>query len=359
MSEPVGVGVVGCGVISEMYLKNMCGYESLDVVACADLDLARAKARAAQFGVPKACSVPELLADPAIDVVVNLTVPGAHAEVAQAAVEAGKSVYNEKPLTIERADARKLLETARERNVRVGGAPDTFLGGGLQTCRALVDAGRIGQPVAGTAFMLSHGPESWHPNPDFFYGYGGGPLLDMAPYYLTALINLVGSVRRVSGSARASFPERTITAKARAGQIIPVEIATHIAAVLDFADGTIATLVTSFDVWASETPKLELHGATASMSLPDPNTFGGPIRVRDAGAKEWDDVPVTRGFTEDSRGLGVKDMAEALRAGQPHRASGDLAYHVLDVMHSILDASRDGRAVELASTCERPAPLPV
>jgi predicted dehydrogenase len=355
--SPVGVGVVGCGVISEIYLKNMTAFLPLRVVGCADQLPERAEARAAQFGL-RALSVDELLADPEIEIVVNLTIPIAHASIAFAAIEAGKSVYNEKPLAIEREDGRRLLEAAARREVRVGSAPDTFLGAGLQTCRALLDAGRIGDPVAATAFMLCHGHEHWHPDPAFYYERGGGPLFDMGPYYLTALISLLGPIRRVTGSARASFPTRTIGSKAKRGEVIPVEVPTHVAAVLDFTSGAMATLVTSFDVWDSQAPLLEVYGTSGSLAPPDPNTFGGAVRLRPAGAPDWDDVPLSHGFAENSRGLGVADMAVALRTGRPHRASGDLAFHVLDVMHAIHDAAASGRHVEIESTCERPAPLP-
>jgi predicted dehydrogenase len=308
--------------------------------------------------VPKAVPPADLLADPAVELVLNLTIPAAHGTVASAALGAGKSVYNEKPLALSREEGQRLLDVARERGLRVGGAPDTFLGAGLQTCRGLVDGGAIGEPVAATAFLLGHGPEGWHPDPAFYYQKGGGPLFDMAPYYLTALIALLGPIRRVTGSARASFPERTIGSQPKAGEKIPVEVATHVAAVLDFAGGAIATLVTSFDVWASNAPKLELYGSTGSLSLPDPNTFGGPVRLRGAADKEWRDVPLTHANATNSRGLGPADMAVALRSGRPHRASGELAFHVLDVMHAIEEASASGRHVEIGSSCERPAPLP-
>jgi len=356
--DPVGVGLVGCGNISGIYLENLRRFAGVEVVACADVDPARAAARAAEFGVPSAVPVEALLADPAVELVLNLTTPDAHAPVALAAVAAGKSVYNEKPLAISLADGQRLVDDARARGVRVGAAPDTFLGGGLQTCRRLLDDGAIGAAVAATAFMLGHGHESWHPNPDFYYQPGGGPLFDMGPYYLTALVALLGPVRRVTGSARASFPERTITSRPRAGETIPVEVATHLAAVLDFEGGAIATLVTSFDVWASEAPKLEIYGAAGSLGLPDPNTFGGPVRLRRAGDDGWRDVPVTGPYTANSRGLGPADLAAALRSGRPHRAGGDLALHVLEIMHAVETASRDGRHVEIASRPARPVPLP-
>lgn len=356
--KPVNVGIVGCGNISGIYLEAGQKFDILNIVACADIDLARAQAQAAKYGVPKACSVAELLADPAIEVVLNLTVPGAHAEVALAAIEAGKSVYNEKPLAIERADAERMLALAEGKGLRVGCAPDTFLGGGLQTCRALIDAGAIGVPVAATAFMLGHGPEGWHPNPDFFYQPGAGPMFDMGPYYLTALISLLGPVRRATGSVQISFAERTITSQPLHGTKIAVNTPTHVAGVLDFAAGAVATLVTSFDVWAAEVPRIEIYGSLGTLSLPDPNTFGGPVRLRLATDKEWREQPIAHGYTANSRGLGLADMAYALRSGRPHRANGALAYHVLDLMHAFHDASRAGRHVELASSCERPAALP-
>lgn len=354
----VGVGIIGTGTISGIYLKNLTAYEGVTVAACADIDEARARAQAEKFGVPKACSVEELLADPAIEIVVNLTIPHAHGAVGLAVLEAGKSVYNEKPLAIERDQARRMLALAAERGLRVGGAPDTFLGAGLQTCRQVLDEGRLGRPVAATAFMLGHGPESWHPNPDFYYQPGAGPMFDMGPYYLTALVSLLGAVRRATGSAGVSFPQRTITSQPLHGTTITVNVPTHTAGVLDFGAGPIGTIVTSFDVWSHNAPRLEIYGSEGTLSLPDPNTFGGPVRLRRAGEQEWSEVPLTHGNAGNSRGLGVLDMAAAVRHRRPVRANGELAYHVLDVMHAIHDASSEGRHVELGSSCARPAPLP-
>ncbi len=360
MSESkTSIGLIGCGTISKTYLEVARTLEILDVVACADILPERAAARAAEFGVPRACTVEELLADPDIAITVNLTIPRAHAEVGIAALEAGKSVYNEKPLAVERADGRRMLELAAAKGLRVGGAPDTFLGGGLQTCRKLIDDGAIGEPVAAVAFMMSHGHESWHPDPDFYYQPGAGPLFDMGPYYLTALVSLIGPVKRVTGSARTTFPERTITSQPKFGQKIQVNTPTHVAGVMDFASGAVGTIITSFDVWPANLPRIEIYGTAGSLSVPDPNTFNGPVRLWTPETKEWTEVPLTHGYTKNSRGLGVADMAYAIRSGRPHRANGDLAYHVLDVMHAFLDASRENRHVEVTSTCERPAPLPV
>jgi predicted dehydrogenase len=358
LRRPVRVGLVGCGYISDRYLKNARLFPEFEVVACADAVPERAAERAAQYGVPAVRTASELLADPEIEVILNLTTPDAHASIAHAALDAGKGVYNEKPLAIALEDGKRLVETARAGGLRLGAAPDTFLGGGLQTCRQLIDEGVIGEPVAATAFMLIPGHERWHPEPDFYYQPGGGPLFDMGPYYLTALVSLLGPVRRVTGSARATFPERIIRSEPRAGERIAVEVPTHLAAVLDFARGPIATLVTSFDVWASKTPKLEIYGSAGSLVLPDPNTFAGPVRIRGADEDTWHEVPVTRPYTKNSRGIGLADMAAALRGVlQAHRACRELAYHVLEVMHAVETASREGRHIEIASTCERPAPL--
>ncbi len=359
MAEKVKVGIVGCGVISGIYLKNLPTFDLVEVVACADLLLERAQARAAEFGVPKACRPEQLFADPAVEIVVNLPIPRAHAHIALAAVEAGKSVYTEKPLTVERAQGQDLLRRAKEQGVLVGGAPDTFLGGGIQTCRKLIDDGAIGEPIAATAFMANHGHEHWHPDPAFYYQPGGGPMFDMGPYYLTALVSLIGPITRIAGSARATFPERTISSQPKAGETIRVETPTHVAGTVDFRNGAIGTVITSFDVWAHSLPRIEIYGTEGSLSVPDPNTFRGPVRICQGRETEWREVEVTHGWTENSRGLGVADMAHALRSGRAHRASGALAYHVLDAMHSFLDSSREGRHIELQSTCERPAPLPL
>jgi predicted dehydrogenase len=358
MTQATNVGIVGCGNISGIYLEAGKKWGILNIVACADIDLPRAQAQAAKYGIPKACSVAELLADPSIDIVVNLTVPQAHAQVALAALASGKSVYNEKPLALDREQARRMLDLAREKGLRVGCAPDTFLGGGLQTCRKLIDDGIIGEPIGASAFMMSHGPEGWHPNPDFFYQPGAGPMFDMGPYYLTALTSLLGPVRRVTGSTRVSFPERVISSEPLRGQVIKVNTPTHIVGVLDFTAGAIGTIVTSFDVWSSELPRMEIYGSKGTLSLPDPNTFGGPVRVRLAGEQTWTEAAIAHDYTQNSRGLGVADMADAIRSGRMHRANGELAYHVLDLMHTIHDASREGRHIDMTSSCERPEPLP-
>ncbi|UCE35060.1 MAG: Gfo/Idh/MocA family oxidoreductase [Deltaproteobacteria bacterium] len=357
--DRIKVGVVGCGVISEVYLKVSRIFEDMEVSACSDIIMDRAKARAQEFNIPKACTVKEMLNDPEIRIVINLTVPNAHAEIALKVLEAGKSVYNEKPLAVTREDGKKILRTAKERKLKVGAAPDTFLGGGLQTCRKLIDDGWIGEPVAATAFMMTHGPEGWHPDPEFFYKMGGGSMFDMGPYYLTALVFLLGPVNRVTSSTRISFPERIVTSKPKYGTRIKVDVPTHIAGIMDFANGTVGTIITSFDVWGAQLPHIEIYGTEGSLSVPDPNRFSGPISILRAGSKEWKEVPFTHGYTEQSRSIGVADMAKAMKTERPHRASGELAYHVLDIMHAFHDASSQGKHIELESTCKRPAPLPI
>ena len=352
------VGVVGCGNISGVYFRNAQRYEPTEVVACADLVAEKARAKAEEFGVPKCCSVKEILADPDVDIILNLTIPNAHYEIARAALQAGKSVYNEKPLTITRDEGKELLKLAAAGGLLVGCAPDTFLGGGIQTCRKIIDDGLIGEPIGATAFMTCHGHESWHPDPEFYYKAGGGPMFDMGPYYLTALVNLIGPVRRVTGSARITFPQRTVTSQPKNGTVINVEVPTHVAGILDFENGAVGTIITSFDVWAAELPRIEIYGTEGSLSVPDPNGFGGPVRMLRASTWEWEDVPLVPGYEQNDRGIGLADMARSRCTGQPYRASGELAYHVLDIMHAFHDASREGRHIHLESTCKRPAALP-
>lgn len=352
------IGLIGCGNISGIYLKAPQTFPILNIKACADIDMARAEAKAAEHGIA-AMTVDELLRDPAIEIVVNLTIPMAHAEVALAAVEHGKSVYSEKPLALNTADGKALLARAAEQGVRVGCAPDTFLGGGLQTCRKLIDDGWIGRPIAATAFMMSHGHEHWHPNPDFYYQAGGGPMFDMGPYYLTALVSLLGSVRRVTGATQVTFPERTITSQPKYGQKIHVDVPTHVVGVLDFTAGAVATIITTFDVWAAELPRIEIYGTHGTLSVPDPNTFGGPVRLRRAGSTEWQEVPIPFHYTANSRGLGVADLAHARQNNRPHRANGELALHVLEIMDAIHVASAESHHIQLTTTCDRPAPLPL
>lgn len=358
MASKVKVGLIGCGVISAAYFKGTKLFDIIDMAACADLIVERAQARAEEFDIPKACTVDALLADPEIELVINLTIPNVHAQVNIAALEAGKHAYCEKPLAVTRDEGLQTLAAAKANGLQVGSAPDTFLGGGIQTCRKLIDEGAIGTPVAATAFMTTPGHERWHPDPGFYYQPGGGPMFDMGPYYLTALINLLGSVDRVTGSTRITYPERTITSQPKYGEKIQVNTATHVTGLLDFSSGAIGTIVTSFDVWGANLPRIEIYGSEGSLSVPDPNRFDGPVRLLKAGESEWQEIEHTHS-TEVSRGIGVADMAYGIAHNRPFRANGDLAFHVLDIMQAFEESSQTGRHITLESQCERPAALPV
>ncbi len=360
METKVKIGIIGTGSIFGAYVRGCHGFDILEIAACTDIDRRKAEAKAEEFGISRICSVEELLANPEIQIVVNLTVPKAHAEVNLAIINAGKHLYSEKPLAVTRRDGQRVLAAAQEKGVRVGCAPDTFLGGGPQTCRKLVDDGWIGEPVAAVAFLPGHGhgPESWHPNPDIFYQVGAGPMLDVGPYYITALVNLLGPVKRVAGLARISFPERIATSELHRGRRIPVEVPTHVTGVLEFVSGPVATVIASFDIWAANLPHLEVYGSEGTLSAHDPGCFSGRVLIRRAGAKEWSEMPLTHN-AEVGRGIGVADMAHAIASGRPHRASGELAYHVLDVMQAFGESSETGRHIEITSRCSRPAPLPL
>lgn len=358
MSEETKVGVIGCGNIFGAYAKASETFPQFKIVACADMDVERARAKAIEYSIPKGCSVEELLKDEEIELVINLTVPAAHGPVGLQCLEAGKHFYTEKPLSVSREEARALLQLAQAKGLRVGSAPDTFFGGGLQTCRKLIDDGWIGEPVGAFACMNSSGPESWHPDPEFFYKKGGGPMFDMGPYYLTALTMLLGPTRRVSGATRITHAQRMISSQAKYGQMMNVETATYVTGLLDFASGPVGTIQTTFDVQRGNLPRIEIYGTQGSLSCPDPNTFGGPVRVS-RGQDDFAEVPLTFGYRDNFRGIGVADMCNAIRSGRKHRASGELAFHVLDLMHSIHDASEQGRHIEMSSSCERPAPLPL
>ena len=354
------IGIVGCGNISGIYFKNLCTvFQNVTVKACADLDEERAKAAAAEFDGIQVMTVDKLMADPEIEIVVNLTIPQAHFPISMQAVESGKCVHSEKPITRTREEGQKLLNAAEKQGVLVGNAPDTFMGGGIQTCRKLIDDGWIGRPIGAQAFMLCPGHESWHPDPEFYYKAGGGPMFDMGPYYLTALVSLLGPIKRVTGMANISFDERTITSEKKFGNKVKVEVPTHVTGIMDFASGVIGTIATSFDVASSEVPRIEIFGSQGTLSLPDPNHFGGPVRIRRRGAAEWSEIPLTHGYSENSRGIGPADMAAALKARRQPRANGKLALHILDAMHAFHEAAVLGRHVDIASTCDRPPPMPM
>jgi predicted dehydrogenase len=354
-ARPARVGIVGCGDVTNLYLPGTAPFASIQLAACADLDADRAAALSARGGFPAV--LPEaLIADPTIEIVLVLTPPIAHASISRAAIAAGKHVYTEKPLATTRDDAQAILREASAAGVRVGAAPDTFLGGGLQTARALIDSGAIGVPIAATASHTHLGPERWHPNPAIFYAKGGGPLLDVGPYYVTALVNLLGPITAVSAVGRGVGTERLIGAGPRAGQTVTAEVPTTVFGTLAFDSGVVGGLTASFDTVASRTPYLEVHGTAGSLSLGDPNEFDGAVRHRPFGAEAWEDVPLQFDGSV-GRGIGLADFIDAIRADRPHRASGELAFHVLDVLLALEAATTSGRIEPVDSRCERPAPL--
>ncbi|WP_319562129.1 Gfo/Idh/MocA family oxidoreductase [Marispirochaeta sp.] len=352
----IGVGIVGVGKISGIYLQNLTTIfsDKVSVVAVSDLIQERAAEAAQEYGIPEAVSVDELMASPDVEIVLNLTTPDSHFDICLRAVEAGKHVYVEKPLCIARDDATKLLRTAAEKKVRIGGAPDTFLGAGIQTSRKIIDDGWIGTPIGAAAFMMNHGHEHWHPAPEFYYKPGAGPMFDMGPYYLTALVNLLGPVKSLCGSVKKSFDERTISSEPLKGNKIQVEVPTHVVGIMNFASGVIGTIVTSFDVWSHSMPWIEVYGTEGTLRVPDPNTFGGPVLLKRFRSEEWSEIPLYYPYQENSRGLGVAEMAEAIEAGRPHRVSGELTNHILELMHGFHDAAASKGSYSVTSTCSRP-----
>ncbi|MBD1381836.1 Gfo/Idh/MocA family protein [Metabacillus arenae] len=348
------VGVVGCGNISGIYFENSRRFPEFDIVACADLDIAKAEEAAAKYGIDRVFTVEEMMTSPDIDIVLNLTIPHAHATVALQAIKRNKHVYSEKPLAISFEDGKRVVEAARLNHVTIGSAPDTFLGGSIQLAGQLIEAGVIGRPIGATAFMMTRGPESWHPNPEFFYQAGGGPMYDMGPYYITALVSLMGPVSRITGSARITFPERTITSSAKYGEKIPVQVPTHVNGILDFKNGATATITTSFDVTAARTPFIEIYGKDGTISLPDPNHFNQPLLLKRHDEDEWKEMKPAGNPLDNLRGIGLADMAEAIETGKTPRANSRMALHVLEIMHGIHCSSEQGSHYMMESTCEKP-----
>ena len=366
----LGVGVVGCGNISEIYLHNARLFRDFGVVACADINPEAARRQAERHRVA-GCSVTDLLKREDVDIVLNLTLPEAHAGVSLAALEAGKHVYSEKPLATTVEDGRRILAAAEALGLRVGAAPDTVLGAGYQAARRAVDSGAIGRPLSALAVIMSHGMEHWHPNPGFFFREGAGPVFDMGPYYISALVHLLGPVFWVQATARSGFAARTVSTPGSSvlGETIPVETPTSVHALLEFASGAQAAFLASWDVWRHSLPPIELHGETASLSLPDPNWFGGRVRIAE-GRANWRTLrsgggapfaranwPTDAPRAENNRGLGLADMARAILDRRSHRANGEVALHVLAVMTGILDSAEQGTKLRVSVSCERPAPL--
>ena len=365
------IGVVGCGNISGIYLRNLTGLfgKRVKVSAVTDVIEERAAKASEKFNVRHIKKTADLVQDPEVDIVLNITPPLTHYEVSMQALNAGKHLYNEKVTCVDRQEAGKVLNLAKEKGLRLGGSPDTFLGPAIQACRKIVDDGWIGRPVAAHAFLMNHGMEHWHPDPNFFYQRGGGPMYDVGVYYVTALINILGPVKRVSGSAQKGLPERLITSEPLNGTVIKVGVPTHIAGVMDFASGAVGVMVASNDVYSHYMPFIEIYGTEGTLQVPDPNYFRGEVKLRRFWEEDWSIIPnltQTADNPKDKddwhsvnnlRGLGITDMAEAIVEGRPHRASAELTYHVLDVMEGIHDASASGKYCELESMCERPAPM--
>ncbi|AYC43285.1 Gfo/Idh/MocA family protein [Streptomyces griseorubiginosus] len=358
MGDAHRIGVVGLGVISRAYLDTLVGRDAVRVTAVADLDASRSAAVAAELPGVRALSVAELLNSPDVDTVLNLTVPAAHSEIALGAIGHGKNVYGEKPLAAELADAQAVLEAAAKASVRVGCAPDTVLGSGVQTARAAVEAGAIGRPLFASAVMITPGHERWHPQPDFYYAPGGGPLLDMGPYYLTSLVHLLGPVRAVIGASSRLRSERVIGSGPRAGERIPVEVDSHVSGVLEHEGGALTTLTTSFDGVGTTAAPIEVHGETGTLTVPDPNHFDGEVRLLELGGSERRTLPPSAGYVGGARGVGLLDFVAA-DGGRPARASGELALHVLETMTALLRSSAEGRRIELSTSVQRPAPVPL
>jgi predicted dehydrogenase len=358
----MNIGIIGCGHISDAYFTASKTFDDIDIFACADLNPEAAKSKADTHKV-QAMSVDELLENDEIEITLNLTIPAAHADIALRSLENGKHTYSEKPFAIRSEDARKVMTKARENGLRVGCAPDTFLGGGQQTCRKLIDDGWIGRPVAGTAMFMGCGPERfYHPSPKFFYEPGGGPMFDLGPYYVTALVNLLGPAKRVCAITTKAFNGRTAGPQALIKrERIPVEVSTHLSGSIEFQNGAVISVITSFDVWAHTHSPIEIYGTDGTLGVPDPNTFGGPVKLA-AGNRaqiEWKECPIAHQYTEQSRSVGVADMAHAIACGRAHRCSGELALHVLEIMEAFDKSSQESRHIELESTCSRPLALPL
>ena len=363
-----GIGVIGCGNISTAYFRLAPMFKGLEMRACADLNMDNARAQAEAFGL-RACTVEDLLAADDIDIVVNLTIPAAHFDVSRQILEAGKHAYSEKPFVLSLEEGKTLEKLCTDKGLRLGSAPDTFLGGAHQQARAAIDDGTVGEITSGTAMVLSHGMEHWHPNPDFFFQPGGGPILDLGPYYITNLVQLIGPVQRVGALTTAATKTRTISSEPRKGETIPVETPTNIHALLEFANGATVTVIATWDVWSHRHANMELYGTKGSLYVPDPNFFGGVVQAGGgdfsdmADLPEWDHpfgIPNQEhgnGKQANYRVSGLADMAAAIDAGRPHRCSMELALHVVDVMTAILRSGEAGNFVTLTTTCERPEAL--
>lgn len=357
--KPVKVAMIGVGCISGIYLENITKtFHEIELLGVCDLVRERASAAQEKYGVKKLYeTMHDAFADPEVEIVLNLTRPYEHYEVSRAALEAGKHVYSEKPLGATLEEGVALCALAQEKGLRIGGAPDTFLGAGIQTCRRLIDDGYIGTPVGSAAFMVCRGHESWHPDPDFYYQFGGGPMMDMGPYYLTAMVNLMGGIKSVMSASRAAFPERLITSEPLAGTPIHVNVDTYVAGTVHYHSGAIGTIFTTFDVHYPEQARFEIYGSEGTLYIPDPNTFGGPVRLFRPESKEVLELPLMYDYAENSRGLGLADMAVALRTGRDARADVQQTFHVLDAITGFERSARSGQWVDMRTEYARRPPM--
>lgn len=357
--EKVKIGILGLGNISGIYLKNLTEvFREVEIAGVFDIVPEKAEKVREQYKTARGfSSMEEFLADPEIEIVLNLTRPFEHYATTKAALLAGKHVYSEKPLAATCEEGKELVALAGEKNLMLGGAPDTFLGAGIQTCRKLIDDGFIGRPVGACARMICHGHESWHPAPAFYYQQGGGPMMDMGPYYLTALVNLLGRVEGLTGITSKSFETRTITSMPQYGQSIAVEVPTHVNGILRFANGAVGTITTTFDVYYDSQAALEIYGTKGTLRVPDPNGFGGPVMLLRPEDGSFREIPLVFDYKDNSRGLGLADMAKALRTGRSLRAGCGQTLHVLEIMTAFERSSREGRYVNLETAYERKAPM--
>lgn len=358
--KTIKIGMVGAGAISETYIENISKtFRDIELIAICDVVKERAEAAKATYGIPKVYpTMEDMFADSEIDIILNLTRPNEHYAVTKAALLAGKHVYSEKPLATTVEEGKELVALAMDQHLMLGGAPDTFLGAGVQTCRKLIDSGFIGRPIGAAAFMMCRGHESWHPNPAFYYQAGGGPMMDMGPYYITALVNLLGGVSSVMGSAKRSFEERVITSQPRFGEKIPVEVPTHINGIMNFENGAVGTILTTFDVCYPGQARLEIYGTEGTLFVPDPNTFGGPVKLLHREDKHLQEIPLCFDYAEESRGLGLADMAKAIQTGRDMRAGWQQTLHVLEIMTSFEKSSSAGALVPIESKYQRGKPMP-
>ncbi len=357
--DTMKVAFIGVGSISKTYLDNITQvFKGLEITGVCDLIPERAQRAKETYGLPRVyADMYEAFQDPEVDIILNLTRPYQHFEVSRLALEHGKHVYTEKPLGITMEEGDRLIALAKERGLMIGGAPDTFLGAGLQSCRKYIDAGMIGSIVGAAAFMICRGHESWHPDPDFYYQPGGGPVMDMGPYYVSALTSLLGRVERLAAAGKRTFERRIITSKRQAGTVMNVNVDTYTTGMMQFASGALGTLFTTFDVHYPTQARLEVYGSEGTMILPDPNNFGGPIKIFRPETGKFDELPLLFDYATDSRALGLADMACSLQSGRTARCGSQQVYHVLEVLTGLEKSSKSGKWVEVNTPYERPAPM--